>query len=498
MDNYKSKLLKGSSYSLLSSFFLRGLRVIKSLIIARYLGPENFGMYSILTSLSGFGIAVADFGNSFSMVKLIGKYKSENKSEVSRIVSSIVWNVLAITFMVTLIFIGSSKYISTTIYNEPRLQFYIILIGLFLFIPAILTINRSILQSFHKIKEIAGLDTINSIMALIIFYILVREYNLTGAIASAIVSNFIALSLTLLLVTRKVFESEKIKLFGKVDMTILKESLKTSTPNISQTLIDVSAPLISGSILIYLLDFENLGYYHVASYFTWIVLSIPLAIATAYYPIINELYSKKSPKYSTYIVKSQKTVCFISFPVALSLGLFSNYLISGIYGDEYLLATNVAFWRSVSAFFASFGTLLGFTYYVHTQGFKLVKIRLLWLLTYIISSYLLILEYGVLGIGLAHFIAYVIQSFLLIIMLPTEINIKKIHTSILIIISLCLVCISYSIWMLSEKSILLSSSLILLAISLEYLFLTHSEKSSIKNGFKYILKMCKQLGIKEN
>ena len=86
-------------------------------------------------------------------------------------------------------------------------------------------------------------------------------------------------------------------------------------------------------MLVFMLGFEKLGYYHIAGYFTWIVLSISLAVATPYYPIINELYTSGSKDYSRFIMKSQKLVCFSALPVALGMGLFSDLFISGLYGE---------------------------------------------------------------------------------------------------------------------------------------------------------------------
>lgn len=489
MNKNYSKLLTGSSYSAVSGFFVRGLQLVRSVIIARYLGPENMGMYAILVNINALSIALADSGNAFALIKMIGQYKNKGEQKLNDIISSAFWHILIATFLITMVLILISEYIAKEIYNEPGLQFFIILASIFLFLPIILLVNSAIFQSFHRLKELAVIGMLNSVIGLIIYFIFVREYGLLGAVISMIIVNFISVLTTVLLFTRKIFLDEKITIHLKIDKQIIKESMKTRGPNISQTAIDVAAPLIAGSILAILLNFENLGYYHVASYFTWVVLSIPLAIATPYYPMINEFFSEKSDQYSSFILKSQKIVCFITFPIALGLGLFSNLIIKGVYGNDYILATNVSYWTSISAFYAAFGTLLGYIFYVQMKGFEVVKIRIIWLVIYIVSAYFLIQYFGIIGAGLGFFIAYTFQSLLFVKMLPENIQFKRWNMAILLLISVVGVCMIFYAWILLDKSILFSSLVILGVLLIEFMFLTNAEKKYFGNKIKVLLNL---------
>lgn len=483
MGSNLNKLLKNTSYSLISTFATRGLQFIRSVIIARYLGPANLGLYSIITSLNALTIALADSGNSFSLIKLIGKYKIDNQKTIGDIISSILIYALLTTLLTTFGIILLSGTLSTKVYNEPKLQYYIILSNIFLFIPVSLSIYSSILRSYHKIKESTISGIIASLSGLFLCYFLIKEYGLLGAILSSIITNFFSL-LIVYLFTKKLFSMEKIKLYFNVKKAIIKESLETSVPNISQTFVDVLSPLIAKSILVILLDFENLGYYHVASYFTWIVLSVPLAVATSFYPIINELYSQKSSEYSNFIMRAQKLTCYSSFPFALILALMSKLLLTEVYGEEYILATNAAYWTSMSAFAASFTTLLGFIFYVQGTGFKLVKIRIFWLLVYVPFSYFLVKDLGILGFGIGEFVAYIFQSILMIKMIPENVHFDRRKLTVVLFLSALFIYIIYNLWIFTDRSFTFSLFIITGVLLLEYKFLNENERSYLLQ--KYI------------
>lgn len=484
MDKLASGLIKGSSYIMISSFFVRGLRVIKSIIIARFLGPENLGMYSILVSLNGLQGTFAEFGNSFALTNMIGKYKIHNRKEISNIISSVVWFVLASTLLTTLIVILISGYLATEVYSKPELQFYIVLLSLFLFLTIISGINTAILQGYHKMREIAILSVLATLLGISILYPLARYYGLLGVILSGIISGMLFVLIAIVFFIKKIFEEEEIVLYFRLKKEVVRESLKTSLPNFSQTAVDMASPLIAGTLLVIMLGFEKLGYYHVAGYFTWIVLSIPLAIATPYYPMINELYSSRSKDYSRFIMKSQKLVCFSALPIALGMGLFSNLFISGLYGGEYSLAINVAYWTSITAFFAAFSTLFGYIFYVQMRGFEMVKIRIIWLLIYIVSAYFLIQQFDVMGMGMAYFVAYAGQSIIFLKMLPPNIQFNRWKTAILLLLLVVGVILIFFMWVQLERSKIFSIFIVLAILLLEYKALTMGEQNMLMDNFK--------------
>jgi O-antigen/teichoic acid export membrane protein len=76
-----SNLLRGISFNLFGILISRGLSVAVVVMLARILGPEEFGRYSFLLAIAMMMIPLADFGISGALQKYVSYFK-ENQIDV--------------------------------------------------------------------------------------------------------------------------------------------------------------------------------------------------------------------------------------------------------------------------------------------------------------------------------------------------------------------------------------------------------------------------------
>ncbi|HIG52312.1 TPA: hypothetical protein EYQ19_02790, partial [Candidatus Pacearchaeota archaeon] len=134
-DNSLKLIAKSSLIIFIGIFLSKIFTYAYRIIIARQLGPEAYGLFSLAIMLAGLFIAIAGIGLSEGILRFIsiyrGKEQKEKISELTRLVL-IVTTFTGIIGGILLFF--SAEFISINIFNEPDLinflKFFSIIITL--------------------------------------------------------------------------------------------------------------------------------------------------------------------------------------------------------------------------------------------------------------------------------------------------------------------------------------------------------------------------------
>ncbi|MEM2960849.1 MAG: oligosaccharide flippase family protein, partial [Candidatus Bathyarchaeia archaeon] len=87
---------RGSFFLFLGKASSTIIMAIASVLVARLLGPENYGLYIIAMIPSSFLITFSNFGISSALIKFCAQFHSErkNKKVVSLIKTGIIFNLI--------------------------------------------------------------------------------------------------------------------------------------------------------------------------------------------------------------------------------------------------------------------------------------------------------------------------------------------------------------------------------------------------------------------
>ena len=105
--------LRGGIVSLAMQYGNGVLQIVASIILARLLAPEDFGLVAIVTVLTSFAPMVIDFG--------LGEATAQRSRITPSQISSLFWFNAAIGLTVTIAVVACSPLIAT-IFREPRLE----------------------------------------------------------------------------------------------------------------------------------------------------------------------------------------------------------------------------------------------------------------------------------------------------------------------------------------------------------------------------------------
>ncbi len=147
-DHLKSKLrtraLKGASITIIAQFLNFGISTIGTIILARLLTPDDFGLVAMALT---FSLLLQNFGFNGFTEAIIQRPEINHKQ-----ISTLFWINLSISLGLTILFATSSPLISW-FYKDPRLNQVIIVISTSILFVGLSTEHQALLNrklQFHK------------------------------------------------------------------------------------------------------------------------------------------------------------------------------------------------------------------------------------------------------------------------------------------------------------------------------------------------------------
>lgn len=339
-QNLSKLAAKGSVYNLASLFVLKFGGLIFTIILARMLMPEMFGVYALALSIVTLALTFTDWGMENTFLRYISESLGKNKQEKSRSIASYFFKKRLIFVLLVILFIAIfAKFISYNIYDQPLLFYPLLFSCFFIIAESFRTLFSIFFTAKKDVKSILFFDISSQSLKILfsVFAILALSDKiiLSGIFLAFFISSLITLILEYFILIKK----DKQVLFGN------KGSLDKSKINSYWKFMALATVFLSifGSIDILMLGRavspEYLGYYR-ASLSLVISIASLLSLSTIFLPIFTQINGKR---FNRGFHKTLRYVLMISIPVTLGVIFISNYLIKVFYGDAYLMGTSVIY-----------------------------------------------------------------------------------------------------------------------------------------------------------
>ncbi|SEJ29022.1 Membrane protein involved in the export of O-antigen and teichoic acid [Myroides marinus] len=168
----KNQAIGGVIWTVVDTFVLRGLSFIATLILARWLGPAEFGLVGMITVFIAIGTSLTDSGLTSSLIRA--------QEKDSRDYSTVFWMNLGISILVYLILFFSAPWIAD-FFNQSVLVRLIRLYCISFIISAFSAVQLVRLTEKMNFKKIAKINIPGTLVGVIVGLIL--GYHGYGAFA---------------------------------------------------------------------------------------------------------------------------------------------------------------------------------------------------------------------------------------------------------------------------------------------------------------------------
>lgn len=373
--------ISGFFWTFIDTFFIKGFTFCAMLLLARWLGPEEFGLLGMISVFLAIGITLVDSGLSSSIIR--------TKNADDEDFSTVFYMNLAMSIFIYLILFFVAPYIAL-FYDQEILTNVIRVYCLTFIISAFSAIHLAILNKEMKFKRLMILNIPATIMGVLVGLFLGYEGNGVWSIIYLFLTTQIVLS-ALLWMTSKWTPSLR---FSKKKLLYhYKFGYKLMLSGLINQIFDHSYNILIGKYF----PLQILGFYERSKKLNeYPAMTFAGIVGKVTYPLLSNLQSDKV-KLSIVCKKILKLTFFINAPLMLGLAAIANPLFKIVLGENWLTA--VPFFQILS--------LSSILYPIHAINITILKVfgrSDLFLKLEIIKKIILVLsitigfQFGILGL----------------------------------------------------------------------------------------------------
>jgi O-antigen/teichoic acid export membrane protein len=407
--------IKNSAYQFATSFVSKIGSLIFTIILARLLLPELFGLYSLALSVILIFAVFSELGIGSALVKYFSNEIGKGDEKLARAYLIYFKKIKIFFTLISIILLGIfANIIANIIYQKPILLallagiFYILSIEILSFLESFFQASNNFKKIFHKeiLLQILRVSFVSIAILWSLKYSINQEMTLMIVILALASSFSFSLVFLLLNIKKKTFVSEK-KLSKEQKKNVKQFILSTSVIALSGIFFSYIDKIMLG----YFVEAEFIGYYTAAVSFIGALSPLIGFSSIALLPLFSKL---KGSSLEKGFKKSLRITFLISIPIFLGTLLFSSTIIKIIYGNDYLLSVNILKLLSILIF--TIPLIAFYNSYLLSQDKLNIINRFLILstlanviLNYILISYLL--KYGQIYAVYGAAIATIISQF---------------------------------------------------------------------------------------
>ena len=399
----------GKVVTLLGSLFV-------GILVARYLGPEQYGLMSYVISYVSLFQIFAMFG----MTSIEIREMARDGADINSILGTVFRIKLVLAIITVILVIGTALIFETDTFTILMISLYSLSIILNRF-----TVIRSYFTSIVWNEYIVKTEISRTLFGAGIKIILLLVKAPLWCFILAMVFDVVILSLGYVYAYQIKIGSMSL---WKYDWNLAKYLLKQSLPILFSGAAVVVYQQIDQVMIGNMIDKESVGYFSVAAKFTEIIIFIPTILCQTISPILVRLKDKSMEEY---LKKSQifiNILVWSTFIISSLVALLSKWLIGFTFGSQYAEAVSVLQVLSFKSVAVALSVAAGNIIIIEKIQKYTVFRDVLGCVFCICLNLLLIPSLGVIGAAIVAILSNIVAGYVSDLLIPTYRHIFKMQT----------------------------------------------------------------------
>lgn len=408
LRNNASDLLVSSSLMLSSLIVGAGLAFATSVVIARSLSVDQYGVLSLFLSLQNFIVIFASFGIPRTLAKFIPEHLATNPVKAGQVARVGLSLIVLVSFFVAAVYASLSEFIGSGLYNDPRMTLLVPFSAAVVVTTAILSGVSGLAQGYGNVGVVALIRVASPLVSFGSIVLLLPIYDLQGVFMGYVVgqASTIMISIYVVSARNRTFLSHDGR-SGR-DTYRSKELLKFSNLSFLANIVIVAGAWVGSSVLALRVSIEAVGYFGIAYGFYVVLILVPAAITVPFLPRISVLSLKSRDEVRFEVERVMRTTAVLTLPFVIALGFSSAIIIESVYGSQYLPATQVVLFMILASYINTNATIVTTAFVGMGKISLYLWMQILWAIAFVTTSVVLIPTCGVAGIGTAYAASYLV------------------------------------------------------------------------------------------
>jgi PST family polysaccharide transporter len=305
--------------------------VLKNKYLAVTVGPEGYGLFSILDSFFGFFLIFAGGWLSTPVMRYVSDYRSRDKQNEVRQILNFAFSITLFTslFFISVFFIFSDFIINTFIDRDVSFQYYALFAASFLG-TSLNSIMQAYFQGMLMVNETIYRKIVLRLFDVISAVVLVLLFGLTGFFINVLVIAFFGLFIFLY----KSNENRPKIAWPDFKNELYKKVMHFGSLNLFIGIFNLISIHLQRIIVVRFLDMLSLGLYRAASTFTNYLALVGTSMQFMFNAKASEAISvdERNKRLNDYI----KVIVLSSILLFVPGILFSDTVIHTLYSKKFL------------------------------------------------------------------------------------------------------------------------------------------------------------------
>jgi len=318
------------TFKFIAEIISRFFTFIFFIFLARKLGDKEFGLYSYLQSFCMLFLIILDPGINTVFIRNVAREKNKIKNYLDSLFS-----LKIVLFGIYLIFlIGLSKVLSFPSFKIKLLFLMAMMMGGLSF----LEFFSAAFNSLEKMEYEALIKLINKILILSIgLSLLFLGYKIKEVLLGLVFAYFLTFIFSFHLVTQQIASINI-----RISVSFWKEIFRQSLPIALTTVFTVLFFRIDVVMLSWMGRGDTeVGWYAASIRLIDILSVIPYLIMGGVFPVFSDLFKNRKDDFLLLYEKMLKILILLGVCVAVVCYVFSQCIITGLYGSQFLKSISV-------------------------------------------------------------------------------------------------------------------------------------------------------------
>ena len=339
--NTAQKIAKESIISFSGIFYGSINRYLYSALLARWVGPEYLGIYSMANAIMLISEVLSKMGMETGVMRFVSRLDPERDNDkISEIIASAIKMCALFSLFFMIVLISCSSYIVSNILSEKSLMVSVLIVfAISIPFNASTLVAAAATQGYKKLKyKSIVTQFINPTILLVSMIICYWFFSAESALMFPMLITGIVGCIAMFQPLKYLSGIRRQQIIKtKFNYNLLKFSYPFMFVIILQTFMHWMDILMLG----YFTNASTVGLYHPAARTAGLLQALLMSFISIYAPMISQFHSEKNilKMNQTYKMVSRWLLVF-SIPISIMFILFPENILS-LFGKEYISSSNV-------------------------------------------------------------------------------------------------------------------------------------------------------------
>ncbi len=387
------KVARGALWIFSVSILTAALGYLSKVILARILGPAEYGLFVLSITIAYIFSSFAQSGIAPAISYFIPKYRKSKR--LPNMLSTLFWVLSIFVLIIGFAFIAFPNQIAL-VFGEPKIVPYIPYILLFLVAYTFVTLFRNIFRSYEDART-PSLFSLSRAITFLVFGALLT-YFYRSSLTPLLIYIFIYFVLLFLMY----LQIRKFLRFGKPERSYISEILYFS---FSMFFVGITTLILRWTdvwMISWFMSSDYVGIYNAATSTAYLLNFFISAFMFLYFPIATRLISSnKKKKVRDLATKVVFWNSIIIAPIFFLMFAFSKNIVSVLFGSKFVLAAAPLSILSIGLFFRNVISVNGTNLLASGRKKEILVSSIFAAVINVALNYILIPIYGIAGAAVA-------------------------------------------------------------------------------------------------